>query len=79
MMNEINRVKGRGIKKGHVFVPRKYLAELQTMSKAALMDLAWDLAASSGECAEDDRETIGTLRERARLVLEYRGDRCQLL
>lgn len=55
-----------------VFVPRCYAAEVEKMSKAALMDLVWDLAvALTG--TEDEPAVMKTVRERAEIVLRYRG------
>lgn len=64
-----------------VFVPTRFRAEIEHMSKAALMDLVWDFAMSathqddaiSADAIDDAIMT--TLRERAEIVLMHRTAR----
>jgi hypothetical protein len=53
-----------------VFVPRKYWKELETLSKAALMDMVWDYANQIGGPTEE--ETLEEFRKRRYLILLYR-------
>lgn len=59
-------------KKPSALAPRDASAFLDQLSKAALLDLAWDLfAAGEGE----ESPSIDKLRERVEPVLRARGDR----
>ena len=55
-----------------VYVPAAYRGELERLSKAALMDIAWDYARQLTGRAEDDpdldRATIAELRDRAEII-----------
>jgi hypothetical protein len=54
-----------------VFVPAEHRAELEQMSKAALMDLVWDFAITSiGSQGADD--VVAELRTRRDVILEHR-------
>lgn len=54
-----------------VFVPRVHCAEFEKMSKAALMDVVWDLAV---RCAgsESPDAIMKEFRETAAIVLDHR-------
>jgi hypothetical protein len=43
-------------------VPYKHTAELGRLSKAALMDMVWSLAAQLTECPDDERQVIYVIR-----------------
>lgn len=61
-------------KKGQVFVPAAYTGILDTLSKAALMDIAWNLALlQSGH--ESESEAFAILAHEADIVARNRGDR----
>ncbi len=52
-----------------IFVPFEYQDELEKMSKAALMDLVWDLACGGKDTVD---EVIADIRAHATIVLGYR-------
>jgi hypothetical protein len=55
-----------------VFVPREYQAEMEELSKAALMDLVWDLLAMRhGERNHGD--IMSEFRQQAEIVLTHRN------
>jgi len=61
--------------KAPVFVPDDIERHLDRLSKAALMDIAWNLAgAVCGECDNVER-TADRLHEEAVIVARYRRDR----
>jgi hypothetical protein len=62
-------------KKPPVFVPAAYRSEIEKMSKAALMDMAWDLAAQCVESADDPEQVITKFRENRDIILSYRSQR----
>lgn len=68
-------MKGRGIKKPAIFVPDEYRREVFSLSKAALADIAWNLAGACSECAEDSPNVMETLRSEIKVVLEYRAQK----
>ena len=51
-----------------VFVPREHQAELERLSKAALMDMVWDYATQLA----GDGPTIEEFRRRREIILAYR-------
>lgn len=60
-----------------VFVPAPYCAEIEKLSKAALMDMAWDMAKQLTPPGDDGREApdgdvLGTFRHIADVVMNYR-------
>lgn len=56
-----------------VFVPNVYWSELDKLSKATLMDIAWDYAMQiSGESEQRPRQIMDELRKRADLIQIYR-------
>jgi hypothetical protein len=56
-----------------IFVPDEYRAEIEKLSKAALMDLAWDFALSHSDGPETDIvSAMKTFRQRRDIVLDYR-------
>jgi hypothetical protein len=40
-----------------MFVPKEYRQEVEQLSKAALMDIAWDYAAQCANCERNSSET----------------------
>lgn len=56
-----------------IFVPDEFFAEIDKMSKAALMDLAWDFATTATTEAQNDAEVMKTFRERAAVILHHRS------
>ena len=54
-----------------VFVPPEYWAELERISKAALMDIAWDYARQMTG-PDDPAAVMTSLMERAELIQMYR-------
>ena len=55
-----------------IFVPREYYAEVFKLSKAALADVAWNLAGACSESAEDLPNVMETLRAEMKIVAAYR-------
>lgn len=55
-----------------IFVPPEYYREVFKLSKAALADVAWNLAAGATESAEDLPRVMETLREEIKVTLTYR-------
>ena len=61
-----------------VFVPQPYCAEIEKLSKAALMDMVWDYARQVAQQADDQspesyRATMQEFRERREIILTYRS------
>jgi len=54
-----------------VFVPAQFVGEFEKLSKAALMDIAWDYAMQMTGTS-DDKDAAAELRERAALINNYR-------
>ncbi len=52
-----------------IFVPPEYCDEIEKLSKAALMDLCWDLAMPG---QPNDGATMEELRKRIEVVVFYR-------
>jgi hypothetical protein len=61
------------MKKPAIFVPQEYYAEIFKLSKAALADVAWNLAAAASE-KEDLPAVMDTLRHEIKITLAYRDD-----
>ncbi len=59
-------------KKPAIFVPDEYRREIFKLSKAALADVAWNLAAGASESAEDLPKVMQTLREEIKITQNYR-------
>lgn len=55
-----------------IFVPEQFSTEIEQMSKAALMDLVWDLAVTAG-AHDSEAGTMKTLRERRDVILLHRA------
>ena len=60
-------------KKPAIFVPKEYYAEIFSLSKAALADVAWNLAGACSESAEDHLAVMETLRHEIKVTLSYRA------
>jgi len=61
-----------------IFVPKDIQPDLDGLSKAALMDMAWNLASlCNGDSCDDAEATADRLYEEAVIVAGYRGDRLQ--
>lgn len=57
-----------------VFVPYEHRAEIEKLSKAALMDMVWDYAMQSAGEGEDAVDAImQDFRDRREIVLTYRN------
>lgn len=55
-----------------IFIPAAYCAEIEKLSKAALMDLVWDLCGQLCGEAENADLTIKQFRASAEIVLSHR-------
>lgn len=60
-----------------VFVPQQYCAEIEKLSKAALMDIVWDMAKQLTPPDDDGREApdsdvIGIVRHEREVILIHR-------
>jgi len=58
---------------GPVLVPAEYRAEIEKLSKAALMDLAWDLATRCHGDEGDPQGVMIELRRTAEIVVTHRA------
>jgi hypothetical protein len=58
-----------------IFVPFSERAEIEKLSKAALMDMVWDYARQvAWVCGEDDTaEIMAEFRKRREIILTYRN------
>jgi len=54
-----------------IFIPQEYWDEIEKLSKAALMDLAWDYASSTA-ASEANGEIMTELRKRIEIVVLHR-------
>lgn len=54
-----------------IFVPQEYWAEVEKLSKAALMDLVWDYATRCA-ASESNGDIIAELRKSAAIVNVHR-------
>jgi len=57
---------------GPVFVPDKFQAEIEKLSKATLIDMVWDYAGQCCENVDHPDEIMAELRKRAETILIYR-------
>jgi hypothetical protein len=55
-----------------IFVPSNLQAEIEALSKAALMDVAWNLAARLSGLCDDPGEIMKTLRGEIDVTLHHR-------
>lgn len=55
-----------------IFMPLAYRAEIEKLSKAALMDLAWDFATTSTDGPGSPSSIMDTLRKRAEVIQFHR-------
>lgn len=62
-------------KKPAIFVPDEYRREIFKLSKAALADVAWNLAAGASESAEDLPRVMETLRAEIKVTQGYRAQK----
>ena len=53
-----------------VFVPHEYVAEFDRLTKAALMDLVWEMTTEN--LNEDPDKIMAAIRERAAYIVTYR-------
>lgn len=66
----------RGLKKPVQFVPEQYRDAVMSLSKAALADIAWNLAGATCNSAEDVKEVWAKFAEEAHTTAgNYRGDK----
>lgn len=54
-----------------IFVPNQFRAEIEELSKAALMDLVWDYATTSAS-SSDPSAVIANLRDRIGVIQWHR-------
>src|SRR5262245_50897871 len=54
-----------------IFVPAQYRAEIEKLSKAALIDMVWDYAMQMCGASDDD-EAMKELRDKRDLILDHR-------
>lgn len=63
-----------------VFVPREYFREIELLSKAALMDMVWDLCCQTaevskpGDCEQCASDVIQQFRKEWGIVKLHRAD-----
>ena len=62
------------MKKPAIFVPVEYRREVFKLSKAALADVAWNLAGGCVDSAEDSEQVIRRLREEIETTSRYRAE-----
>ena len=55
-----------------VLIPQQYQREVFALSKAALADLAWDLAATNCQNVDNQAQVLAALRERWAIVVAHR-------
>lgn len=55
-----------------VLVPQEFQREVESLSKAALMDLVWDFATTAHGEEADTAGIIATFRERAATIVALR-------
>jgi hypothetical protein len=55
-------------------VPYKHTGELGKLSKAALMDMVWSLAAQLTECCDDERQVIHVIWREWQTVEQHRKE-----
>lgn len=60
-------------KRPPIFVPAKYRTEIEKLSKAALMDVVWDLCAMRAESADDDDLVFTEFRQARDIILLHRS------
>lgn len=61
-------------KKAMVLVPDKYFWPLNSLSKNALADIVWSLAAAASESADDHDAVIATIHREWAVVAQHRED-----
>lgn len=55
-----------------IFVPAEYRKEIEQLSKAALMDIAWDYAAQLCGKPDDLESAMAEFRKRREIILSHR-------
>lgn len=55
-----------------VFIPDEYQAEIEKLSKAALMDMVWDYATQISETPLSDTMIMEEFRRRREIILHHR-------
>ncbi len=55
-----------------IFVPKRYWKEIEQLSKAALMDIAWDYAVRTAGEDQSEETQMEELRSTARIITGYR-------
>ena len=59
-----------------IFVPARFRVEMERLSKAALMDIAWDRAdIATGTAGADDDAAMREFREHRDIILAHRIER----
>lgn len=55
-----------------IFVPDAHCREIEALSKAALMDIVWNLAAMCSDFCDDPAAVMAVFRKEAEVVLAQR-------
>lgn len=55
-----------------IFVPERFQREIEQLSKASLMDIAWDYAQNFAENQTDDG-IMDEFRKRSEIIMTYRN------
>lgn len=55
-----------------VFIPDEFVAEIEKLSKAALMDMVWDYATQISEQPCTDGAIMEEFRKRREIILHHR-------
>lgn len=58
--------------KGPVLIPLRHIAEVEKLSKAALMDVVWSLAARCSQSADDAESVMTEFRAEWEVVKQHR-------
>lgn len=56
-----------------VFVPARFQAEIEQLSKAALMDMVWDYAMQLAMTPTNDEASMDEFRQRREIILAHRA------
>jgi hypothetical protein len=57
-----------------IFVPAQYRAEIEQLSKAALMDMVWDYATQLAMTPTNDETAMDEFRQRRDIILTHRNN-----
>lgn len=56
-----------------VFVPVKFCAEIEQLSKVALMDMVWDYATQLAMTPTSDETAMDEFRQRREIIMAHRA------